>query len=112
MNNLYSLITLYVFVSYGLTVLMVDGKGPYDVLEKGRLFIKNHISAGLGEMFDCHLCTSTNIGWSFVVFEQLFGFTLSPVSFILSIETPFLLLHYCLFHRCYILYFNIYFFYI
>ena len=86
MNNIYSLITLYVFVSYGLTVLLVDGKGPYDILEKGRLFIKNHISAGLGEMFDCHLCTSTNIGWSFVVFEQLCGFTLSPVSFILSIE--------------------------
>jgi hypothetical protein len=55
-------ILLYILFAYGLTNLLVYGTGPFDILEKFRN-LSRKILTTLGDMLNCMMCTSTNIGW-------------------------------------------------
>ena len=55
-------IICYIIATYGLTNLLVYGSGPYNILGKLRDYTKEYCSA-IGEMLECMMCTSTNIGW-------------------------------------------------
>lgn len=53
---------VYLLFAYGLSNLLVFGMGPYDVLDWIRTTAKK-IFGKLGNMLDCMMCTSANIGW-------------------------------------------------
>lgn len=52
---------IYVFLSYGLTNLLVNGKGPFNVIGWFRM-IMGSISREFHSMLSCMMCTSTNVG--------------------------------------------------
>ena len=49
-------------MSYGLSNLLVYGSGPFDILVKFRE-LSSKISYTFGQMLECMMCTSTNVGW-------------------------------------------------
>jgi len=55
------IIFCYIIMAYGLTNLLVNGRGPYDILTNFRDSAKAFLP-GLGDMLDCMMCTSTNVG--------------------------------------------------
>ena len=55
-------IVCYIIAAYGMTNLMVYGSGPFNILGKIRDYANNHFKT-IGEMLECMMCTSTNIGW-------------------------------------------------
>ena len=55
-------IFIYILFAYGLSNLLVFGMGPYDLLEWVRKTAKK-VFGKLGDMLDCMMCTSANIGW-------------------------------------------------
>lgn len=52
----------YLLMAYGLSNLLVYGNGPYDIIYKFREFCNDKLPK-LGEMLECMMCTSTNVGW-------------------------------------------------
>ena len=55
-------IIIFILFAYGLSNLLVYGMGPYDILDYIRNTSKK-IFGKLGNMLDCMMCTSANIGW-------------------------------------------------
>ena len=53
---------VYLLFAYGLSNLLVFGMGPYAVLDWIRTTAKK-VFGKLGNMLDCMMCTSANIGW-------------------------------------------------
>ena len=51
----------YVFFAYGLTEIMIYGRGPFGMCEKIREWATG-ISDGLGQLFGCPMCFSTWVG--------------------------------------------------
>ena len=62
---------IYLLFSYGLSNLLVYGSGPWNVLSKFREFSKEHLGT-IGDMLQCMMCTSTNIGWILSLFNLIF----------------------------------------
>jgi hypothetical protein len=56
---------------YGLSNILVYGSGPFNILNKIRLFCSSHLTV-IGEMLECMMCTSTNIGWIFSLLNVCF----------------------------------------
>lgn len=52
---------IYCIMAYGLTNLLVYGSGPFNILGKFREFCYKYLHT-IGEMLECMMCTSTNIG--------------------------------------------------
>lgn len=75
----------YIFYAYGLTTIMVYGRGPFGICE-GIRKLAARISDGLGELFSCPLCFSTWVGILTSLFDTLFlkGITLTPFNIILA----------------------------
>lgn len=55
-------IIVFILFAYGLSNLLVFGMGPYDMLDWIRNTAKK-VFGKLGNMLDCVMCTSFNIGW-------------------------------------------------
>lgn len=55
-------ILIYILFAYGLSNLLVYGSGPFNMLTKFRE-ICGSILKTLGDMLNCMMCTSANIGW-------------------------------------------------
>ena len=55
-------IFVYALFAYGLSNLLVYGMGPYNMLDWVRRMSKK-VFGRLGEVLDCMMCTSANIGW-------------------------------------------------
>ena len=55
-------ILIYILFAYGITNLLVYGTGPFNMLAKFRELARKILNT-LGDMLDCMMCTSTNIGW-------------------------------------------------
>lgn len=55
-------IIMYILFAYGITNLLVYGTGPFNMLSKFRELSRKILNT-LGDMLDCMMCTSTNIGW-------------------------------------------------
>lgn len=51
----------YIFFAYGITEIMVYGRGPFGLCEKIRTWAAK-ISDGLGQLFSCPMCFSTWVG--------------------------------------------------
>lgn len=64
-------IIIFILFAYGLSNLLVYGMGPYDLLDKIRFYSKK-IFGKLGNVLDCMMCTSANIGWIVSLLNLLF----------------------------------------
>lgn len=64
-------ILIYILFAYGITNLLVYGSGPFDVLNKFRKLSRRILNT-LGDMLDCMMCTSTNVGWVVSLLNILF----------------------------------------
>lgn len=64
-------IIVYILFAYGITNLLVYGTGPFEILVKFRLLARKILNT-LGDMLDCMMCTSTNIGWIISLLNILF----------------------------------------
>ena len=64
-------IFVYILFAYGLSNLLVFGMGPYDLLERIRVTTKK-VFGKLGNVLDCMMCTSANIGWIISLLNFLF----------------------------------------
>jgi hypothetical protein len=64
-------IIVYLLFAYGITNLLVYGTGPFEILVKFRIFSRRILNT-LGDMLDCMMCTSTNIGWIVSLLNILF----------------------------------------
>lgn len=62
---------IYIVCMYGLTNLLVYGNGPFNIISKFRNYVQRNFPS-IGEMFDCMMCTSTNIGWVLSLINILF----------------------------------------
>jgi hypothetical protein len=81
-------IIMYVLFAYGLTNLLVYGTGPFDVLSKFRQFARRMLNT-LGDMLDCMMCTSTNVGWIVSLLNILFiSVPLTPMMVLYSSVLP------------------------
>lgn len=75
----------YAMVAYGATLLLVDGIGPFRLIEKFRNLM--HKVPVIGDMLDCYMCTSFNLGWIVILLEQVFNFAVSPIYTIIQFES-------------------------
>lgn len=64
-------IIVYFIFLYGLSNLLVYGTGPFNMLGKMREYA-NKLLKTLGDMLNCMMCTSANIGWIFSAINMLF----------------------------------------
>lgn len=76
----------YSMMVYGLCVILIESYGPFNIIEYFRQCI-TRISPSIGKMFECFICTSTNVGWAVVLAERTFDFNISPISKILLNES-------------------------
>jgi hypothetical protein len=63
-------LTVYIIAMYGLSNLLVYGSGPFNCLGKFRNLCNKHVPV-VGEMLECMMCTSTNLGWMFSLFTMI-----------------------------------------
>lgn len=86
-------IFIYSLMMYGLTNLLVYGSGPYNILGKMREFCLKRFKV-VGEMLECMMCTSTNVGWMFSLFNLIFlsNLQLTPFSLFCPNDTEYWLL--------------------
>lgn len=61
----------YTIAAYGLTNLLVYGSGPFDILIKFREY-SGKLLKTLGDMLECMMCTSTNVGWIISLLNLIF----------------------------------------
>ena len=82
---LLSYILVYMVMMYGLSNILVYGSGPFNILNKMRSFCSSHLTV-IGEMLECMMCTSTNIGWIFSLLNIIFlpSLPLTPFMNIIS----------------------------
>lgn len=73
------------FFAYGLTEIMVYGRGPFGICEKIRS-LAARISDGLGQLFGCPMCFSTWVGIIASLVDVLLvkGAEFTPFSVILA----------------------------
>ena len=64
-------IFMYILFAYGISNLLVYGMGPFDLLEWNRKMFKR-LFGKLGNMLDCMMCTSANVGWIVSLLNILF----------------------------------------
>jgi len=58
---MFTKVLIYCLIAYGLTLLLVKGRGPFNIIGFFR-DVMAAISKDFGLMFDCMLCTGTNVG--------------------------------------------------
>lgn len=81
-------IIIFILFAYGLSNLLVFGMGPYDVLDWIRNTAKK-VFGKLGNMLDCMMCTSANIGWVASLLNILFISTpLTPMMILYDTILP------------------------
>jgi hypothetical protein len=81
------MIFLYIIAAYGLTNLLVFGTGPYNMLGGFRKLARK-VSYTLGDMLDCMMCTSANVGWILSLLNLLLFPTLPLTPFNIALNNP------------------------
>ena len=81
------IIFCYIIMTYGLSNILVHGYGPFDIIDKFRELI-NKISRPVGKMFECMMCTSTNIGIFLSILDILFinNINFTPFNILFKVE--------------------------
>ena len=81
---MFSKILIYCLIAYGLTLLLVKGRGPFNLLGFFR-DVAAYISKELGLMLECMLCTGTNVGMILSIIDVcLPAIAFTPASLILG----------------------------
>ena len=81
-------IIIYIIFAYGLSNLLVYGTGPFNMLNGFRILARRILNT-LGDMLDCMMCTSTNIGWIVSLLNILFITTpITPMMILYSGVLP------------------------
>ena len=81
-------ILVYILFAYGITNLLVYGTGPFDILSKFRKLARSILNT-LGDMLDCMMCTSTNVGWIISLLNILFiSIPLTPMMILYGSVLP------------------------
>ena len=62
---------IYIFVAYGMTEIVIFGRGPFGLCEKWRI-LAHKISDGFGELFECPMCFSMWVGIVFSLLNLIF----------------------------------------
>lgn len=68
---------LFIMFAYGLTNMLVYSNGPFGVIDSFRNIV-GEISEGVGEMFECVICTSANVGWTTSALMMALGYRVTP----------------------------------
>lgn len=68
---------IYACLAYGLTNLLVYGSGPFNILGRFRELMKKYVPV-IGEMLDCMMCTSTNIGFILSLIDICIPLSFTP----------------------------------
>lgn len=55
-------ILIYILFAYGLSNMLVYASGPLDIIDIFRTATKRYLGT-IGNVFDCMMCTSANVGW-------------------------------------------------
>jgi len=89
-------ILIYILFAYGLSNLLVFGMGPYDMLDWIRNTSKK-VFGKLGNMLDCMMCTSFNIGWvvSLLNFLLIPAIGLTPMMVVYGTLLPWYVIIFC-----------------
>ena len=84
---------IYSIFAYGLSNLLVYGTGPWNILSKIREFAKEKLGT-VGDMLECMMCTSTNIGWVLSLFNIILipSVKLTPCNALIDVCNPFVAL--------------------
>ena len=53
---------IYILFAYGLSNMLVYASGPLDIIDIFRTATKRYLGP-IGNVFDCMMCTSANVGW-------------------------------------------------
>lgn len=80
----------YIFLSYGLSCLVVYSNGPFHIFEKWRI-ISHNIGEQFGELFTCMMCFSTWVGLALSLINSLLlpSVAFTPFNLILGSLAPF-----------------------
>ena len=65
------IILIYCFMCYGWSNMQVFGSGPFRIFEHIRN-ITSSISEHFGQMFQCMMCFSANLGWALSLVDWFF----------------------------------------
>ena len=65
------IILIYCFMCYGWSTMQVFGSGPFRIFEHIRN-ITSSISEHFGQMFQCMMCFSANLGWVLSLVDWFF----------------------------------------
>ena len=83
----------YIFLSYGLSNIVVYSNGPFHIFEKWRN-LSHNINEQFGELFTCMLCFSTWVGLALSLVNSLLlsSVAFTPFNIILGTVAPFWLI--------------------
>jgi hypothetical protein len=85
-------VIIYFLFAYGLSNLLVFGTGPFNLLSAIRKYARKILNT-LGDMLDCMMCTSANIGWIVSLLNVLFISTpLTPMMILYGNVLPWYLI--------------------
>ncbi len=80
----------YIFLSYGLSNIVVYSNGPFHIFEKWRN-LSHNINEQFGELFTCMMCFSTWVGLALSLVNSLLlsSVAFTPFNIILGTVAPF-----------------------
>lgn len=83
----------YIFLSYGLSNIVVYSNGPFHIFEKWRN-LSHNINEQFGELFTCMMCFSTWVGLALSLVNSLLlsSVAFTPFNIILGTVAPFWLI--------------------
>ena len=74
----------YIFATYGMTVIVTQSVGPFEVFVRLRMWAES-VSDNFGMLFRCALCFPTNVGWVLSLLNWFFiPLALTPFNIILD----------------------------
>lgn len=80
----------YIFLSYGISCVVVYSNGPFHIFEKWRNY-SHSLNEQFGELFTCMMCFSTWIGLALSLINSLLipSVAFTPFNIILGTVAPF-----------------------
>jgi hypothetical protein len=87
------IIFCYVLTVYGLSNILVYGSGPFNIVGKFRTF-SSKILPTLGDMLECMMCTSTNVGFIISLIDILIlkNIEITPFNVLINNESYWLII--------------------
>lgn len=71
----------FILFAYGVTNMLVYSNGPFGIIDSFRNIV-GELNEQIGEMFECMICTSANVGWISSALLMAFGYRITPGAFV------------------------------